>query len=183
MVITIPRTGRQSVAGNFPGKSDTHLHLARVRKWKWILSKAENSQGTNPMKQKSKVWPYNDWANDPLLQSRNCLSFVAITWIPIHRRQSTNIVFSTKDNLKLESHQMIFQCFKIQQKMEKFTISHRSTFLYLIVLNDNWQGIELWCSEKHKSMKRAVLGWVTKLQIASLLLRCGANGKMGLVLD
>ena len=37
VAITILRTGRQSVAGIFPSKNGTHLHLGEVRKWRLII--------------------------------------------------------------------------------------------------------------------------------------------------
>ena len=45
MALTIPRTGRQSVAGNFPSKTATHLHLGRV-KWRLIIFHKDKTRST-----------------------------------------------------------------------------------------------------------------------------------------
>ena len=41
------RTGRQFFAGNFPSKTGTHLHLGRVRKWRFITSPKDKTRSTD----------------------------------------------------------------------------------------------------------------------------------------
>ena len=42
-----PRTGCQSVAGNFSSKTGTHLHLGIVRKWRWIIFPKDKTHSTD----------------------------------------------------------------------------------------------------------------------------------------
>ena len=37
VALTTTRTGHQSVAGNFPCKTDTNWNMGTVRKWRWII--------------------------------------------------------------------------------------------------------------------------------------------------
>ena len=48
VALTTPRTGRRSVAGNFPSKTGTYLHLGRVRKWRWIIFPTDKIRSTDP---------------------------------------------------------------------------------------------------------------------------------------
>ena len=53
------RTRRQSVAGNFPHKTSTPLHLGRVRKWRLIIFPKDKTRSTDA----------GNWTLDPLIQS------------------------------------------------------------------------------------------------------------------
>ena len=47
VALTTPRTGRQSITGNFPSKTGTHLHLGRVRKWRLNIFPKDKTRSTD----------------------------------------------------------------------------------------------------------------------------------------
>ena len=74
VALTSPKTGRQSVAENFPCKTGTHWHLGRVRKWRLIIFPKDRTRSTDariePRPLDSKVRRSTDWANVQLLYKR-----------------------------------------------------------------------------------------------------------------
>ena len=69
VVLTIPGTGRQSVAGNFSSKTGSHLHVGRVRKWRLIIFPKDKTRSTDAWNRtldpRSKVRCSTDSANAP----------------------------------------------------------------------------------------------------------------------